>query len=122
MRYRQLSPTGDYTFGQGQLNFLINSPEAVAQVVETSLKLWLGEWYLDVTQGMPYPEGVLGKHSQLQADQTIVAYIEGLTGVQDIENYQSNLNPNTRAYESISGTLNTIYGPTPIQIEFAGDF
>ncbi len=122
MRYRTLSPTGDYTFGQGQLNFLINSPEAVAQVVQTSLLLWLGEFYLDLTVGMPYPEGVLGKHSKDQADQTIIAYIESQQGVVDIENFSSTINPNNRKYTSVSGTLNTIYGPTPIQQEFAGDF
>jgi len=122
MRYRVLSSTGDYTFGQGQANFLIDSPETVAQVVQTSLLLWLGEFFLDVTAGIPYPEGILGKHSQSQADQTIIAYIESLQGVNGVENYSSTINPETRAYQSLGATLNTIYGPTPISIEFGGDF
>ncbi|MGE4978545.1 hypothetical protein AB8914_22915, partial [Yersinia enterocolitica] len=33
MRYRREDENGDYTFGQGDNTFLINSPEAVAQAV-----------------------------------------------------------------------------------------
>lgn len=39
MRYRVLSPTGDYTFGQGPGEFLVNSPAAVAQAIGTRLRL-----------------------------------------------------------------------------------
>lgn len=116
MRYRQLSPSGDMTFGSGQLNFLINTPEAVAQAVMTSLLLWLGEWYLDITDGTPYPEGVLGRHSQAQADAVIIARIQQVQGVVDIVNFKSVVDPLTRAYTVIGGTLNTIYGVTQLEM------
>jgi hypothetical protein len=122
MQYRKLSPTGDYTFGQGQQNYLANSPACVAQVVETSLRLWLGEWYLNVNDGTPYLESVVGSHSKDQADAAIVARINQCQGVINIQNYQSEYDGNTRAYTSISGTLNTIFGETQLQMEDLGDF
>jgi len=120
MRYRQLSPTGDYMFGNGQQNFLINSPEAVGQAVETSLRLWLGEWYLNINDGTPWLEGVFGYNSQDEADQTLIQTILAVQGVQNLENWQSSVDPITRAYTSISATLDTIYGQTQLQMENIG--
>lgn len=116
MRYRKLSPTGDYTFGAGQLNFLANTPETVAQAVQTSLLLWLGEWYLDLNAGTPYMEGVIGKHSKQTADATLVSRITQVQGVTSLENFTSTIDPDTRKYTSISAKLNTIHGATQLQI------
>jgi hypothetical protein len=115
MIVRKLSPTGDFTFGASQLNFLNNSPEAVAQVVRTSLLLWLGEWYLDITLGMPWIEGVLGKHNQSMADITIQDFILGVQGVTDITSFTSNDERNERLYTG-SVEIDTVYGPTALQI------
>jgi hypothetical protein len=125
MRYRALSPTGDYQFGNGQLDFLINSPEAVAQAVETYLKLWLGEWFLNTNDGTPWLEGVFGYNSQEEADQTLIQTIlninfGGQTLVQNLTNWQSSVDPKTRAYTSISATIDTIFGQTQLQMENLG--
>lgn len=120
MRYRKLSPTGDYVFGNGQLDFLINSPEAVAQAVETYLRLWLGEWFLNLNDGTPWLEGVFGYNSQDEADQTLIQTVLGIQGVQDLTNWKSTVNPVTRAYVSVNATLDTIYGQTALQMENIG--
>lgn len=60
MRYRKLNTNGDYTFGQAQSNFYVNTPEAVAQAVKTRLLLIQGEWFLDVSEGTPYSAKILG--------------------------------------------------------------
>lgn len=122
MRYRKLSLTGDMQFGSGLKNFLINSPETVAQAVVTTLKLWLGEWYLNLNDGTPYPEGVIGKHSQATADQTLISQIQGVQGVRSLTNWVSTIDPNTRTYTSVGATLDTIYGQTQLQIDFSEDF
>lgn len=122
MKVRLLSPSGDYSFGNGNLNFIQNTPETVAQVTQTSCQLFLGEFFLDTTAGLPYPESVLGKHSQDEADATITGYINNVQGVISITNYQSTIDPNTRTYASISGTLNTVYGPTPLEIQNESNF
>lgn len=122
MRYRKLTVDGDYSFGQGQLNFLIDSPAAVAQAVQTSLLLWLGEWYLDVNAGVPYLQGVIGKHSKETSDNTILAQIGLVQGVVNIENFTSVVDPVTRKYTAIGGMLNTIYGKTKLEMQNIGNF
>ena len=115
MRYRQLSPTGDFTFGNGQANFYRDQPEAVGQAVQTRLLLWLGEWFLDTTEGTPYLQSILGKYSQTDADIAIQQRILGTQGVTDIQNYESTIDPNSRSM-TVTCDLNTIYGPTTVQV------
>lgn len=116
MRYRKLSPLGDYTFGNGLLDFWINVPAAVGQAVETGLLLWQGEWFLDTTVGMPWVEGVLGKNSQASGDATIQNQVINTQGVTDISSYQSTRNDVTRSLD-VQMTIDTIYGPTQVQID-----
>jgi hypothetical protein len=97
-------------------------PAAVAQAVQTSLLLFLGEWYLDLTQGTPYPTGVLGKHSQDQADATIRATVSQVQGVQSIASFSSTINPATRAYSVTQLVINTIYGQTEVDVENLNNF
>lgn len=115
MRYRKLSPTGDYQFGNGQLDFWRDQPEAVAQSVRTRLLLWLGEFFLDIREGTPYFQGILGKHSKTEADVTIQDRVLGGQGVVDIQNYASDIDPITRRLTA-SFDLDTIYGPTAVQV------
>lgn len=115
MRVRKLSPTGDFTFGGGQLNYLVDSPACVGQVVKTSLLLWLGEWYLDTTVGMPWIQGVLGKHNQDTADLTVQDYILQVQGVTDISNYTSVGEQPQRNYVA-RAVIDTQYGPTPVDV------
>lgn len=115
MRVRKLTPSGDYSFGNSEQDFWIDQPEAVAQNVQTSLLLWVGEWYLDINQGTPYMQGVLGKYSQQVADTIIEDRVLSVDGVTDIENFQSTLDPNARSL-AIEFNLNTIFGPTTVQI------
>jgi hypothetical protein len=116
MRYRKLSPTGDYTFGQSQQNFWINSPNGVAQSVQTNLELFLGEWYLDQTAGVPYFQGVLGNYSQAVADQTEQDYVSNIFGVSAIVNFASTLNPITRQYTITLLRIQTIYSTTVVTV------
>lgn len=115
MRYRILTSDNDFSFGNGALNYYFNVPASVGQAVETGLLLWLGEWYLDISLGTPYIEGVLGKYSQATADATIQTQVLNVTGVVNISSYASQINSDTRAM-SIQLSINTIYGPTQIQI------
>jgi len=115
MRYRKLSEDGDYTFGNGQKDFWRDEPDAVAQSVKTRLLLWLGEWFLDIGEGTPFLQGILGKYSEEQANITIQDRVVNTTGVTNIETYESLKDVNNRAL-SVTMTLNTIYGPTDLEI------
>lgn len=122
MRYRKLTPSGDYSFGNGQLDFWRDVPEAVGQVVLTGLRLWLGEWYLNILDGVPYIQGVLGKHSQTEADITIQDAILGFQGVVDIQNFKSVVDPQTRKYSVVEVDVDTIFGPTSVQVANYANF
>lgn len=114
MRYRALSPEGDFTFGRGSGNFLVNSPEAVAQAVRTRLLLLRGEWFLDTTEGTPYAAEILGTNTRATYDEAIRERILDTQGVTEILDYSSAVDGSTRGL-SVSVTIDTEYGPTTVQ-------
>lgn len=118
MRYRKLTADGDYSFGASQLDFYRDVPEAVGQAAQTRLLLWLGEWFLDTEEGTPYMIGILGKHPNLKerSDITIQDRVAGTQGFVDIDQYESIIDPETRL-QTVNLSINTIYGPTLVQIE-----
>jgi hypothetical protein len=114
MRYRVLSqPNNDYTFGLGPQNFLVNSPSTVAQAVLTSLKLFQGEWFLNLNAGVPWNTQVLGYGTQAIYDSAIRAAILGVQGVLSIASYASSLNTKTRLL-TVAATINTAFGKTSV--------
>jgi hypothetical protein len=115
LRYRKLSPTGDYVFGNSLNDFYINVPAAPAQAVKTRLLLWQGEWFLDLTVGTPYPSGVLGKHTQAQADTVIQDVTLNTLAVTDITTFNSQVDSDTRGY-SASIKIDTLYGPSQVDL------
>lgn len=111
MRYRAMTAQGDYTFGYGQANFYIDSPDAVAQLVLTNLRLLQGEWFLDITAGTPYSTDVLGKTTVRQRDLAIRNAIINTQGVLSILSYSAV--PADRQYR-VSAKIDTIYGTTTV--------
>src|SRR5689334_10946716 len=121
MRYRRLDSNGDYTFGFGQAGFYINQPETVAQAVLTRLNLWLGEWFIDITDGTSWGSQVLGNNTASIRDAMIKARIAETPGVNSIVSYQSAINKATRQFH-VYVILNTIYGVLPNQSTNATGF
>lgn len=115
MRVRKMTASGDYSFGNNQLDFYKDTPEAVGQNVQTSLLLWLGEWYLNTDLGTPYMQGILGKYSQEVANTTIQDQILNVDGVTNISDFQSIIDPDTRSL-SVTCSIDTIFGPTQVQV------
>ena len=113
MRYRKLDENGDYGFGVGVNSFLINSSEAVAQAVLTRLKLWVGEWFADTSDGTGWNHSILGKRSGNLYELTLRQRVLETPGVQSIEEFTGNLDPETRKL-TVSIVLNTIYGNTEL--------
>lgn len=112
MRYRTLSPTGDYTFGQGPAQILTNTPETVAQAVKTRLGLATGEWFLDLTDGTPYSTEILGTGTQAVYDAAIQERILDTPGVTSIDEYVSVLQG--RAL-TVTASISTVYGTATIE-------
>lgn len=113
MRYRRLQ-NGDMTFGSQQANFLRDSAQTVAQAVVTRLNLWLGEWFLNTTEGTPYSQAALGKYTTATIEPAIRSRILETEGVTSIESFGIQFDPDTRKVE-IQASINTIYGATIIE-------
>lgn len=109
MRYRKLDVNGDMVFGQQQADFHINSPLAVAQAVATRLRLQLGDWFLDTEDGTDWKGSILGNRTGFVRDATIRARVIGTVGVNDIRDYSSGFEPNSRRFAA-QMALETIYG------------
>ena len=109
MKYRQLDNDGDMQLGK----YLENTPEAVAQAVLTRLRLWTEEWFLDVTEGTPWLQLVLGHGTQKTAIQAIRKRILETEGVQSITRLEFNENPSTRAVV-VAVQMKTDYGDADV--------
>jgi hypothetical protein len=113
MRYRQLSATGDYQFGTGVL-FLSNIPQAVAQAIQTRLRLLKGEWFLDTSQGLN-TDLILGVRTQGTRDIEIKRVILETQGVKELLAYSSNVQGRSFI---VTATVDTVYGQTTIMETF----
>lgn len=116
MRYRKLDDDGDYSFGQGQNNFHINTPEGVAQAVMTRLKFWVGEWFADTSDGTGWSTDVLGKFTDHLFELMIRQRILSTQGVLRVDSFDSQFDGETRKL-SIQSTITTIYGSASLQGE-----
>lgn len=114
MRYRKLDKSGDMIFGNQQADFYRDQPEAVAQAVLTRLRLWVGEWFIDTTEGTPYQQAMLGAHKTKTIEPAIRARILGTQDVTSIEELSLTIDPDSRR-ASIAAVINTAFGSTQLQ-------
>ncbi len=110
MRYRMLDVDGDYQFGKGQQNFTYGT-YAVAQAIKTRLKLLKGEWWENISEGLPLFEQILGANGNQDnlylVDSLIKERIISTDNVTSIENFNSEYK--NRAY-IFTCTVNTKFG------------
>jgi hypothetical protein len=113
MRYRKLDANGDYSFGQGQSNFWIDQPEAVAQSVFTRLMLWTNQWFLDLEDGTDWAHQVLGERTRTTRDVVVRNRVQTTLGVLDMLAYGSVMDGDRRTWTA-QMTLVTVYGPAEL--------
>lgn len=109
MRTRALSPDGDFVMGRSQ--WLVDSPQAVVQTIQTRLALMTGEWFLDADEGTPYSTKILGYGTKDVYDNAIRTRVLGTPGVSSITQYSSSMSDRRL---SVSMTVDTIYGSSSI--------
>lgn len=64
---------------------LIDNAERVAQQVLITLRFWLGEWFLDTREGVPYLEYILVKNPNMShIRQILTEKIQSVEGVKSI--------------------------------------
>ena len=77
--------TGDLVLREGDV-LLIDNAERVAQQILITLRFWLGEWFLDTKDGIPYLEYVLVKSPNLlHIRQIFTEAMEKVDGVKRVE-------------------------------------
>lgn len=77
--------TGDLVLRDGDI-LLIDNAERVAQQILITLRFWLGEWFLDTKDGIPYLEYVLVKSPNLlHIRQIFTEAMEKVDGVKRVE-------------------------------------
>lgn len=109
LRYRRLDANGDFMLTGTGADYHRNTPAAVAQCVATRLKLFAGEYFLDLNEGTPWKTGVLGKGTRDTYTQVIKDRILGTPGVTEIVSFSSSIDPTERSL-TVEVTINTLYG------------
>lgn len=113
MRVRAQDANGDMTFGLSSKNYLVNSVEAVAQLVLTRLLLFRQEWFIDTSDGTPWIGEIVGYRTQLTRDIAIKTRIINTIGVVSILNYSSVV---TDRGLSVSAAILTQFGQTTVSV------
>lgn len=90
MKYRKLDKNGDYVFGNNSHDY-IEKDEAIAQAIKTKLYLFYGEWWEDISLGLPMFQSILGQVSNSNLKQTVILLcaeqinlVEGVTNIDSI--------------------------------------
>ncbi len=101
--------SGDMMFGKNLDNFCRDA-QACAQNVETKLRTFMGEWFMDTTYGTPWFQDIFVKPlNQPLAEADIKAVIYSVTGVNEITSFSFDLDSANRT-ATIRCGLSTIYG------------
>ena len=107
MTVRRLDENGDIVTSGVQF---ISNREEIAQTIQTRLRLFLGEYFRDSTDGTPWFQEILGKGSTLtNKDAAIKRRINQTDGVLQILTYDADYDINTRQY-TVSGSVLTTFG------------
>jgi len=86
------------------------SRDAVIQELSIRLQFYYGEWFLDVTQGIPYLQYIFKKGSSIQSVNGIfIKEINKVEEVNEILEFSSTFDGSSRNFE-IDFKLDTIYG------------
>lgn len=89
----------------------INGADKVAQQIKITLLAFFGEWFLDVTFGVPYLEEILVKNPRIATVETILrAHINAVPHVIRLETFILDWNRQTRTL-SLNFVAQTDYGP-----------
>lgn len=90
MKYRKLGKDGDYVFGNNSSDY-IEKDDAIAQAIKTKLYLFYGEWWEDISIGLPMFQSILGQVSNSNLRQTVILLcaeqinkVAGVTNVDSI--------------------------------------
>lgn len=103
--------TTDHDLDTSTLNLrLVDGADRVRQQLLIKLKLWVGEWFLDLEFGTPYLQQILGKQLTLSGALTALRKsILEVEGVRQIQSFEYTFSNSTRKL-TVNFTVDTPYG------------
>ena len=112
MRVRITDNNGDWTFGQGQLNYA-REQAAIGYDIQQKIKEWFQDCFFALQNGIPWSIR-LGSHNQKELlDNDLQEIISGVEGVLQILSFESMVNE--RRYRA-QVSLYTVYSTTPLDL------
>lgn len=107
MTVRKLDENGDIVTQGTQF---IGGVDEIAQTIRTRLRLFLGEYFRDISDGTPWFEQILGKGVSMDAREAALRNrIVRTPGVIRLTQFSTDFDVNTRKYTVTAGVLTT-YG------------
>lgn len=99
--------TADHDFDLENGNLVLcRDARAIAAHIETRFRFFLGEWFLDLREGVPYYEDILVKNPDIGVLRQILRYVVVSTpGVVDIQTF-------SLEYEASSRTVRYAFNAT----------
>lgn len=89
-----------YISETGKLYFTRDNQEYVSQKIKNKVSVFLGEWWLDVTEGLPYRETILIKNPDLNlVTSTFVRAIGSVEEVEEILSFSASFDTSLREYK-----------------------
>ena len=116
MRVRKTDVSGDMTYGHGSADFWVDVPQLTVQKIITGLNLFLGDFFLNTTAGMPWLQQVIGFGTGSLYDAAIQQQILTTPSVTAINAYSSSLNPTTRKL-TVNVEGQSLFGPFSLTVE-----
>ena len=101
--------TSDIVLQNGDI-LMIDNAERVAQQIQITLRFWLGEWFLNTTDGVPYLEYILVKQPNMaHIRQILTEQIQSVEGVKAVTNMELTFDQRER-HLLVEYTADTDYG------------
>lgn len=105
MTVRKLDENGDIVTNG---TIFISGLEEIEQTIRTRLRLFLGEYFRDITDGTPWFEQILGKGTSMSAREAALRNrILRSPGVIRLTSFNTDFDLNTRKYSVTVGVLTT---------------
>ncbi len=106
MTFRQLTSSGDWTFGAGLGNYA-SQTQAIALNLQTSVLMWSGDFFASLNPWLNW-KGLLNTGQQKNLNTSLTSFIAGCYGIMSVQSASVVVNPTTRlAFAQY--TVNTVY-------------
>lgn len=101
--------TNDIVLQNGDI-MMIDNAERCAQQIAITLRFWLGEWFLNTTEGTPYLEYILVKQPNMaHIRQILTEQIQSVEGVKSVTGMELTFDQRERSL-LVEYTADTDYG------------